>query len=260
MLTPTTQAEQGVIPLPDSPGIEAGWEILTVGEDRAAGKFTAAGLARNEQRRESVVRMLAEGLSIAAVARAHGMSRNTVMAAARRFGPQIEQRKQSVGALALDVARLSIERIRDEIDDMPKASLPIIAGVMIDKAQLLSGAPTARVEHVERSAPASFNDWLDSLVNVSAQPVAQAETAGQKGAASEVALPADVVPAALHASPRGDTLSPALSHSSEESADSAPIAGQIAPASASPSTLPPTGGGDHATGGGGVHSNGSSRE
>jgi hypothetical protein len=178
--------EQTNIALPDLPGIEQGWEILTVDQDRQAGKFTAAHLAGNLAKRDAVVRALGEGMSIARVARAFGMSRNTVAVAARRFGPDIEHRKKETGALCFDVARMAVERIRDEMDDMPKASLPIIAGVLIDKGQLLSGAPTARVEHTQALGFASFNDWLGSLVDVTpAAPVGAQETLGQKGGALE---------------------------------------------------------------------------
>lgn len=207
--------EQTDIALPDMPGIEPGWEVLTVEADRAAGKFTAERLAGNAQRRDAVVRALAEGMSIAGVARAFGMSRNTVATAYRRFGPQIEQRKQEVGGQALDVARMAIERIRDEIDDMPKASLPIIAGIMIDKAQLLSGAPTVRIEHSSAaSGPSGFNDWLGSLVDVTpSTSVASGETLGQKamrsgGVSDKVTLEAGA--SEQVASVSGDVPSPAF--------------------------------------------------
>lgn len=224
-LKPSRAEEQQALSLPDAPGIEAGWEILTVAEDRARGKFTAAHLASNEAKRESVVRMLAEGMSISATARAHGMSRNTVLAAARRWGAQIEQRKQNLGADCLDVARLAVERIREEIDDMPKASLAIIAGIMVDKGQLLSGAPTVRVEHVETGA-ASFNEWLSSVVDVAAQPVAQGDKSHNKGSLLGEALPAAEAPSDPGSNPLGDSVSPVFSHATEASDAKGTTAGQ----------------------------------
>lgn len=202
--------EQTAILLPDLPGIEKGWEILTVDHDRATGRYTAAHIAGNAAKRDAVVRALGEGLSIAAVARAFGMSRNTVTVAARRFGVDIEQRKKEFGAVCLDVARMAIERIRDEMDDMPKASLPIIAGVLIDKAQLLSGAPTARVEHTNTAAgPNGFNAWLESVVEVSAEPVAASGNLEQKGGALESGQVLEVGSKGM----ASDTPSPALSGS-----------------------------------------------
>lgn len=175
---------QETIPLPDLPGIEPGWELMTVEADRTAGKYTADKLERNEALRDSVVRALAEGLSVRQVARAHSISTNLVLAASRRFGAQIETLKQSLGRDCYDVARLAVERIRDEIDQMPRASLPIVAGVMIDKGSLLTGAPTARVEHNHVADHASLNDWLDSLPR--AQPVGPRENSAQKSPAHQV--------------------------------------------------------------------------
>lgn len=226
--TPSQREDQQALALPDAPGIEKGWEILTVSDDRARGKFTADQLAANEAKRDSVLRMLAEGMSISATARAHGMSRNTVLAAARRWGAQIEQRKQSLGADCLDVARLAVERIRDEIGEMPKASLAIIAGIMVDKGQLLLGAPTVRVEHVEAGA-ASYNEWLTSIIDVAAQPVAQGDDSPNKGSSAERALPAAVLALALPCAPVGDTLSPVNAPLSEARGANAPTAGQTAP-------------------------------
>lgn len=227
--TPIRSEEQQALSLPDAPGIEAGWEILTVSEDRARGKFTADQLAANESKRASVLRMLGQGLGISATARAHGMSRNTVLAAARRWAGQIEQEKQRLGAECFDVARLAVERMRDEMAEMPKASLPIIAGVMIDKGQLLSGAPTVRVEHIEAGA-ASFNDWLSSVVDVTAQPVAEGQIVGQNDPRpAATALPAEDAPAAPSRASCGEMLSPVLSPSLEGAGAGETMAGQMEP-------------------------------
>ena len=39
--------------------------------------------------------------------------------------------------------RMAVSRMIEEMADMPKSSLPIIAGVMIDKMQILEGEPSA---------------------------------------------------------------------------------------------------------------------
>lgn len=157
---------------------------MTVEADRTAGKYTAEKLERNQALRDSVVRALAEGMSVRQVASAHSISTNLVLAASRRFGAQIETEKQRLGRDCMDVARLAIERMRDEIGEMPKASLPIVAGVMIDKGSLLTGAPTARIEHNHVASHASLNEWLDSLPR--AQPVIEGENPGQKAGVIEL--------------------------------------------------------------------------
>src|SRR5438105_7361524 len=140
----------------DFPSIEAGWEILTVEADRKAQRFTAAALDKNAEKRDVVIAALAEQLPIRSIARGLGISVNTVLAAKRIYGEKIETEKQRLGRDCFDLARLAVERIRDEIQDMPRASLPIIAGIMADKGLLLTGAPTSRIEHTSGPSVASL--------------------------------------------------------------------------------------------------------
>ena len=92
-----------------------------------------------------------------------------------------------VGLDALALAREAIDRCRYEIDEMPRASLPILAGVMTDKALLLTGGATVRIEHVTGPTHAGLNEMLDSLGVIEVQatapaPVEARETSAQKGA------------------------------------------------------------------------------
>lgn len=160
------------IGLPDLPGIEPGWELLALDEPATRARFTAEQLDAQAGKRDAILRALAEGMGVRAIARAYEVSTNTVLAASRRFGGEIETLKEQLGRGCFDVARLAVERMRDEIDDMPKASLPIIAGVMIDKGQLLTGAPTMRVQHDHSVSVASVADFIDAL------PVAAPVNAG----------------------------------------------------------------------------------
>lgn len=164
----------------DFPTIEAGWEIVTVDADRKAGRFTAALIARNQEKLEAVVEALAQGMSIRRIARAYEISVNTVLTVKRIHGAKIETEKQRLGVACFDVARMAVERIRDEMDDMPKASLPIIAGIMTDKGLLLTGAPTVRIEHTSGPTVRSVAEYIDSLPV--AAPVCTEEHSPQKGA------------------------------------------------------------------------------
>jgi hypothetical protein len=138
-------------------------------------------LAKDEAKRDLMISALAEGRSVRTVAKAYGVSTNLVLAVKRKFAPQIETEKERLGLDCFDVARLAVERIRDEIDDMPKASLSIIAGVMIDKGQLLTGAPTARVRVERVDGVASVADYIAGLP--AAVPVSEGEMSGEKGGA-----------------------------------------------------------------------------
>lgn len=169
---------QSTLSLPDLPGIEPGWELLNLREPAQRGKFTAEQLARNEAKLNAVIAALGERLGIRQIARAFAISTNTVLQVSRIYGPEIDTQKESLGRDFLDVARLAVERMRDEIDLMPRASLPIIAGVSSDKGQLLTGSPTARVAHEHTHTIADVADFIDSLPSVT--PVAAEKANDQK--------------------------------------------------------------------------------
>lgn len=180
---------QSTLSLPDLPGIEPGWELLSLREPTQRGKFTAEQLARNEEKLAAVLAALGEGLGVRQIARAFQISTNTVLRVSRDYGPQIETLKESIGRDCLDVAKLAVERMRDEIDQMPRASLPIVAGIMIERGQLLTGAPTARISHEHAHTIANVADYIDSLPSVS--PVAE-EKANEQKATGALPDPADL--------------------------------------------------------------------
>lgn len=117
----------------------------------AAGEFTGERLlTRRPDAYRAVVRMAAEGLSISATARALGVSRNTVAAVREREGFTIEQDKKELLRDVRKAARLSVERAIELIPTISSAKdAAIVAAVMVDKGQLLSGEATSRVERVE---------------------------------------------------------------------------------------------------------------
>jgi hypothetical protein len=125
---------------------EIGFEKL-----EAAGEFTGERLlARRPEAYRAVVSMAAEGLSISATARALSVSRNTVTAVREREGISIEQEKKELPRDVRRAARLSVERAIELVPSINSAKdAAIVAAVMVDKMQLLSGEATSRVEKVE---------------------------------------------------------------------------------------------------------------
>lgn len=156
---------------------EIGFEKL-----EAAGEFTGERLlARRPEAYRAVVSMAAEGLSISATARALSVSRNTVTAVREREGISIEQEKKELLRDVRRAARLSVERAIELVPSINSAKdAAIVAAVMVDKMQLLSGEATARIEKVEVSQD-KLSEMLASL------PVLEAE----------------VVPTGLHGSGSG---------------------------------------------------------
>jgi hypothetical protein len=125
---------------------EIGFEKL-----EATGEFTGERLlARRPEVYRALVRMAAEGQSISATARALSVSRNTVAAVREREGISIEQEKKELLRDVRRAARMSVERAIELVPSINSAKdAAIVAAVMVDKMQLLSGEATSRVEKVE---------------------------------------------------------------------------------------------------------------
>jgi transcriptional regulator with XRE-family HTH domain len=152
----------------------------------ATGEFSGERLlARRPEVYRAICRMSAEGLSMSAMARALGVSRNTVAAVQEREQFPIEQQKKELLKNVRTAARLSVERVVELVPSINNAKdAAIVAAVMVDKLQLLSGEATARVERVEVNQD-KLSEMLASL------PVLEAEVlpvtgphgsgSGQKG-------------------------------------------------------------------------------
>jgi hypothetical protein len=146
------------------------FEELSAEKLEGVGEFTGERLlARRPDAYQAIIRMSAEGLSISAQARALGVSRNTVCAVRDREGFSIEQDKKDLLRDVRRAARLSVERAIELVPSITSAKdAAIVAAVMVDKMQLLSGEATARVERVEVSQD-KLAEMLASL------PVLEAE-------------------------------------------------------------------------------------
>ena len=166
-----------------------GDELLSIEGDRRSNRCTASCLDARADLRAAVLGAVAEGQGSRRVSAAFGVSREVVRALRRQAleSGELDQHKQSIGLDALALAREAIDRCRDEIDEMPRASLPILAGVMTDKALLLTGGATVRIQHVSGPTHAGLNDMLASLGVIEVQatapaPVEARKTSAQSGA------------------------------------------------------------------------------
>lgn len=154
----------------------------------ALGEFTGERLlSRRPETYRAIVRMLAEGLSGSSIARACQVSRNTVAAVREREGYSIEQSKKELLATIRRGSQIAAERVVELLPSINNAKdAAITLAVLVDKAQLLSGEATSRVEKVEVS-----QDKLSEML--ACLPVLEAEVlpvtgpsgseSGQKGQA-----------------------------------------------------------------------------
>jgi DNA-directed RNA polymerase specialized sigma24 family protein len=198
-------APEGNTPLQAVEAAASAAPFLFSEEEIGAEKLEATGefsgerlLARRPETYRAVVRMLAEGLSMSSIARALGVSRNTVAAVRERDGFSIEQDKKELLRDFRRAARLSVERAIELVPHIQTAKdAAIVAAVMTDKLQLLSGEATSRVEKVEVNQD-KLAEMLASLPVLEAELVPltgpSAAAPEQKGfAALPGVMPAGVV-------------------------------------------------------------------
>ena len=162
-----------------------------------SGEFTGERLFRDRPGiYAAAVRMIAEGQSISATSRALSISRNTVCAVRDREGVSVEQEKKELLRDLRRASRLGVEKVLELLPETKSAKdAAIVTAVMVDKAQLIGGDATSRVERVD-VRPDQVKAYLDALPVVDAEVLevittgVPGETHGQKAAALVAALPA----------------------------------------------------------------------
>lgn len=159
---------------------EIGFERL-----EAVGEFTGERLlARRPETYRAIVRMLAEGLSGSSIARACQVSRNTVAAVREREGFSIEQQKKELLTTIRRGSQVAAERVVELIPHIQNAKdAAITLAVLVDKAQLLAGEATSRVERVDATED-KLRDMLASLPVLEGEVVQTGPSSGapeQKG-------------------------------------------------------------------------------
>ena len=162
--------------------LDDGQELLRIEADEATGRCNASSLDARKGLRSAILEALAQRFGTRTVAKAFSVSREVVRALRTRAecSGELDHVKKGLAGDAFALARMAIDRISDEIDDMPRASLPIVAGVMIDKAQLLSGGVTQRVERREAAAVGDVEAYMKGLLAASSiEVVSGAVEAGE---------------------------------------------------------------------------------
>ncbi len=157
------------------------------GAEETVGEYTAENLFKSyPERYKAAASFLAEGIGILRISRLLNMSPSSVMAIREREPRQIEIEKARLSRLARDLAQLCVEAAVERFGDkelLKKISfkdLGIVHGIMAEKAELLSGGPTARVAY-EDQAPghSELLQYLESLRTRAAMG-SGAETGEQK--------------------------------------------------------------------------------
>lgn len=129
------------------------------------GNYTAARLFEHKpELARQIIGMLAEGIGILRISRVCRVSPSTVIAVRDRCGVEIENQGLQVSKTAMHIAHQSLEAVQEALDDPDRRrkvsprDWAIIAGVAVDKAQLLAGLPTSIALSVTKELP-SHDDY-----------------------------------------------------------------------------------------------------
>jgi len=120
------------------------------------------------------VQLLSQGTGVREIKRLTGLHHRTIEAVMIREGSTIDTHRKELGARALKVAALGVERLEEIIADgsIKPGELSMAVGILIDKGQVLTGGVTARVEKVEQSqVAAGLERMLDDLPVIDAELV-----------------------------------------------------------------------------------------
>jgi len=123
---------------------------------------------------QDIANGLVEGRTINDLANSYGVSPSTVGVLRNRHFDSIPQPKQRLATKLGGVAEAAADRMLQMIEDgsVSDRALPVMAGVSIEKAMLLSGSvPTTRIEHVSVKSD-SIGEILDRLPSANTVPVA----------------------------------------------------------------------------------------
>lgn len=123
------------------------------------GEFTAERLMESRPTiYRALVDGLGQGLGVRQLCRAYRVSHHTVAAVMARESVAVATLKERTVSVLRTFGRLAADRLLDEVDQIPIQSLPIALGIAVEKAELLSGGATSRIEHAD-SGP-THEDYL----------------------------------------------------------------------------------------------------
>jgi hypothetical protein len=159
----------------------AGKELVSVqghtGEDVPPGKVA------------EILSAHVSGMPATRIARAFNTSYHTIIALIRNRPEALEKARQTAANNWKTLAAVGTAELLDRVPDMKDHGLVILSAVASEKAELLSGGATQRVEHV--MAPAA-DEWMtfvaglkrrEDSVDVAFEPVSGPADAGEKGSA-----------------------------------------------------------------------------
>lgn len=128
------------------------------------GKST--GMAIPEAKAEKIAAAHLSGMSVRQISKAFGTSHNSVVALIRNRVDLLERARDITAANWRTIAAMATSQLMERLPEMKDAQLGIVAGISTDKALLLTGEPTQRVE--VNIAPAA-DQWMEFVAGLKRQ-------------------------------------------------------------------------------------------
>jgi hypothetical protein len=123
----------------------------------------STGLNLPEDKQEAIARMHAAGVPVTRIASEVGVSYHSVAGLIRNRPDLLEAARDITSKNWRTLAALGTAQLVDRLPEMKDQALSVLAAIATEKAELLSGGATSRVEIV--SAP-SADEWLDVVDGV----------------------------------------------------------------------------------------------
>jgi hypothetical protein len=128
------------------------------------------------------------GMPATRIARAFNTSYHTVIALIRNRPEALEKARQTAANNWKTLAAVGTAELLDRVPDMKDHGLVIMSAVASEKAELLSGGATQRVEHVMAPAADAWDSFVSGLrsaevIEVAVEPVGTGSADAQKAAA-----------------------------------------------------------------------------
>jgi hypothetical protein len=123
----------------------------------------STGLNLPEEKQEAIARMHAAGVPVTRIAAEVGVSYHSVAGLIRNRPDLLEAARDITSKNWRTLAALGTAQLVDRLPEMKDQALSVLAAIATEKAELLSGGATSRVEIV--SAP-SADEWLDVVDGV----------------------------------------------------------------------------------------------
>lgn len=150
-------------------------------------EFTGARLfVSNPDTYRAIVALSAEGLGAIRIGRILHVSPNTVLAVRAREPESIDIEKRRIAGLSRAAARMCVEGIIEMLSDPSQAkkiSLKdrgIVHGILVEKSELLSGSPTARLQTIGAPPAVEVVEYLNWLRSEYARRIGLGEGTGKQ--------------------------------------------------------------------------------